>query len=183
LSASREAGQLAELGDAHVLDEVLLAAGALPHRDDLPVRRSSAVWGDVWQLLPSASARSWPVKEQKPKEPDGRRDLDADWGTKTYEGSRADGTAWERGGARLAAHKGRDSGDINAKLYDEYGIMPVIDHRELWWSRPASPPSSRSSSGHRGHSVRLGASSGVGQRALLVDDGSLGAHAVDELDG
>ena len=32
-----------------------------------------------------------PVKdEQKQKEPDGRRDLDADWGTKTYKGARAD---------------------------------------------------------------------------------------------
>jgi hypothetical protein len=29
-------------------------------------------------------------------EPDGRRDTDADWGTKTYKGVRADGTAWEK---------------------------------------------------------------------------------------
>ena len=38
-----------------------------------------------------------PVKDEgKQQEPDGRRDLDADWGTKTYKGSRADGTAWEK---------------------------------------------------------------------------------------
>jgi len=29
-------------------------------------------------------------------EPDGRRDRDADWGTKTYKGVREDGTAWEK---------------------------------------------------------------------------------------
>jgi len=29
-------------------------------------------------------------------DPDGRRDLDADWGTKTYSGVRKDGTAWEK---------------------------------------------------------------------------------------
>jgi len=38
-----------------------------------------------------------PVKdEQKQKEPDGRRDLEADWGNKTYKGTRADGTAGEK---------------------------------------------------------------------------------------
>jgi hypothetical protein len=34
-----------------------------------------------------------PTGETKP---DGRRDMDADWGTKTYSGVRADGTAWEK---------------------------------------------------------------------------------------
>jgi hypothetical protein len=34
--------------------------------------------------------------EAGPKKPDGRRDGDADWGTKTYKGVRADGTAWEK---------------------------------------------------------------------------------------
>lgn len=29
-------------------------------------------------------------------DPDGRRDVDADWGTKTYKGVRKDGTAWEK---------------------------------------------------------------------------------------
>lgn len=31
-----------------------------------------------------------------PQKPDGRRDRDADWGTKTYKGVREDGTAWEK---------------------------------------------------------------------------------------
>lgn len=34
--------------------------------------------------------------EEKKQHPDGRRDLDADWGVKTYRGRRADGTAWEK---------------------------------------------------------------------------------------
>lgn len=38
-----------------------------------------------------------PVRdEEKKKEPDGRRDLDADWGVKTYKGKHKDGTAWEK---------------------------------------------------------------------------------------
>lgn len=129
--------------------------------------------------------------EHKRHERDGRRDLDADWGTKTYKGSRADGTAWERvvrwfgyklhllvdstyelplgfklteasasdtpellplveelddkheklceRVEQLAADKGYDSADNNATLYDEYGIMPVIDNRELWKEQPGKP--------------------------------------------
>jgi len=38
-----------------------------------------------------------PVKDEaKRADPDGRRDLDADWGVKTYQGKRADGTTWEK---------------------------------------------------------------------------------------
>lgn len=38
-----------------------------------------------------------PVKdEEKKKEDDRRRDVDADWGVKTYKGKRKDGTAWEK---------------------------------------------------------------------------------------
>jgi hypothetical protein len=38
-----------------------------------------------------------PVKdEDKSKESDGRRDCDADWGKKTYKGTRKDGTTWEK---------------------------------------------------------------------------------------
>lgn len=38
-----------------------------------------------------------PVRdEEKRAEKDGRRDLDADWGTKTYKGTRKDGTSWEK---------------------------------------------------------------------------------------
>jgi len=34
--------------------------------------------------------------EEKKGQQDGRRDIDADWGTKTYKGVREDGTAWEK---------------------------------------------------------------------------------------
>ena len=34
--------------------------------------------------------------EEKREESDGRRDTDADWGTKTYKGRRKDGSAWEK---------------------------------------------------------------------------------------
>jgi hypothetical protein len=34
-------------------------------------------------------------KRDEGKEPDGRRDVDADWGTKVYRGVREDGSAWE----------------------------------------------------------------------------------------
>ncbi|MBN2311657.1 MAG: alpha-L-fucosidase [Candidatus Hydrogenedentes bacterium] len=34
--------------------------------------------------------------EDKRQSPDGRRDTDADWGTKTYKGIREDGSAWEK---------------------------------------------------------------------------------------
>jgi len=38
-----------------------------------------------------------PVRdEEKLAEPDGRRDTDADWGVKTYKGTRKDGSAWEK---------------------------------------------------------------------------------------
>jgi hypothetical protein len=38
-----------------------------------------------------------PVRdEEKLAESDGRRDTDADWGTKTYKGTRKDGTTWEK---------------------------------------------------------------------------------------
>lgn len=47
----------------------------------------------------SKAIRSWgrPVRdEHKQQENDRRRDVDADWGTKTYKGVRADGTQWEK---------------------------------------------------------------------------------------
>jgi hypothetical protein len=38
-----------------------------------------------------------PVRtENNHKEPDGRRDVDADWGKKTYQGQRDDGSTWEK---------------------------------------------------------------------------------------
>jgi hypothetical protein len=38
-----------------------------------------------------------PVRdEEKKREPDGRRDTDADWGAKTYKGVHKDGSAWEK---------------------------------------------------------------------------------------
>jgi len=36
------------------------------------------------------------AKPSKNTEPDGRRDIDGDWGTKTYRGVRTDGTIWEK---------------------------------------------------------------------------------------
>ncbi len=41
-------------------------------------------------------ARGRKVEEGEQKEPDGRRDTDADWGVKTYRGQREDGTPWEK---------------------------------------------------------------------------------------
>jgi hypothetical protein len=39
----------------------------------------------------------------------------------------------------LAADKAYDSADNKAKLYDEYGIKPIIDHRQLWKEDPGQP--------------------------------------------
>ena len=47
----------------------------------------------------SKAIRSWgrPVAdEDKRQQDDRRRDVDANWGTKTYKGTRADGTQWEK---------------------------------------------------------------------------------------
>jgi hypothetical protein len=47
----------------------------------------------------SKAIRSWgrPVAdEDKRQQDDRRRDVEADWGTKTYKGQRADGTKWEK---------------------------------------------------------------------------------------
>jgi hypothetical protein len=120
----------------------------------------------------------------KEKEPDGRRDTDADWGKKVYRGVREDGTAWEKVrswfGYKLhlvvdatyelpvsycvtkaseaeipRAHeliekieedhpeilkrgeyglgdRGYDDGKLIEKLWDEHGIKPVIDIRNMW---------------------------------------------------
>lgn len=122
--------------------------------------------------------------EKKAGEPDRRRDLDADWGIKTYKGVREDGTAWEKAvrwfgfklhlivdshyelpvgfeltkasesdsaklpglvddlaerqpvvverAEEMAADKGYDSAENNRKLYDDCGILPIIDSRRLW---------------------------------------------------
>jgi hypothetical protein len=133
-----------------------------------------------------------PVRdEDKRDEEDRRRDTDADWGTKTYQGIRKDGTAWEKvkrwfgyklhllvdsvyevplafeiteasasdmthllplvedldehhpdiaeDADELSADKGYDSADNKATLYDDYGIKPVIDHRQLWKEEPDKP--------------------------------------------
>jgi hypothetical protein len=115
---------------------------------------------------------------------DRRRDKDADWGVKTYRGTRADGTPWEKVvtwfgfelhlladsahempidykvtkasaseqpellalveetqqlhpgvieiAEQLAADKGLDSTENNKKLFDDYGIRPIIDKRRDW---------------------------------------------------
>ena len=126
-----------------------------------------------------------PVRdEEKIKNQDRRRDTDADWGKKTYKGTRKDGSTWEKvvkwfgyklhlmvdsvyelplafavdvasssdmknltplvedleehhkhihdDNEECAADKGYDSAENNAALYDDHGIKPVIDTREMW---------------------------------------------------
>lgn len=133
-----------------------------------------------------------PVKdESKQNEPDGRRDLDADWGKKEYKGVHKDGTLWSKlvkwfgyklhllvdadyelpiafaltkaseadvtqlpqlveqleekhpallaRAEELSADKAYDSGEVNAALYDDHGIKPVIDTRRLWKEDPSKP--------------------------------------------
>jgi Transposase DDE domain/Transposase domain (DUF772) len=135
-----------------------------------------------------------PVRDaQQQRDPDGRRDLDADWGTKTYKGQRADGTAWDKvirwfgyklhlvvdsthelplgfkltkastgdssellplvaelkqphasvaeRAEELAADKAYAAAANKAHLYDDYGIKPIIDHRQLWKEAPGQPRS------------------------------------------
>lgn len=131
------------------------------------------------KAIPSRARRA-----PKCSDPDGRRDRDADWGTKTYRGVDAAGRAWEkvshwfgyklhllvdttyelplgwivtkasvhdstqalplvqqttrrhpalgRRMAILAADKGYDTMQIPARLWDDYGIKPVIDIRKTW---------------------------------------------------
>lgn len=116
--------------------------------------------------------------------PDGRRELDADWGQKTLRGEREGGSTWEKvvrwfgfklhlvvdalyelpvtfkvtrasaseikQGHRLIdqmaehtptilkrceywlADRGYDDGKLHTKLWEEHGIKPVIDIRNLW---------------------------------------------------
>lgn len=123
-------------------------------------------------------------REEGQKEPDGRRDTDAEWGTKVYRGVREDGSVWEKvkswfgyklhlvvdakyelpvhfrvtkgsAGEAPIAHelfeeieekhpeimkrceygigdRGYDDGKLIEKLWDEYGIKPVIDIRDMW---------------------------------------------------
>jgi hypothetical protein len=118
------------------------------------------------------------------KDPDGRRDRDADWGVKTYRGTDKNGRLWERvkrwfgykvhlivdtlyevpvgfevsrasrsdttrllpmidrlkarhewvldRAGDLSGDKGYDSEQNNRKLYDDYGIKPVIAIRHDW---------------------------------------------------
>jgi len=126
-----------------------------------------------------------PVRdEQNRQQDDRRRDIDANWGIKTYKGINADGSNWEKTSrwfgyklhllvdsvyelplafdvakasssdmtnlmplveqladkhpelaekaVELSADKGYDSKANNAELFDEHGIKPVIDKRELW---------------------------------------------------
>jgi hypothetical protein len=127
------------------------------------------------------------LDEEKQKEKDRRRDTDADWGAKTYKGTRKDGTTWEKVvkwfGYKLhllvdskyelplafelteasasdspqllplvedveehhrelhedmdemTGDKGYDSSKNNTALYDDHGIKPVLDTRELWKSK------------------------------------------------
>ena len=48
------------------------------------------------------------------------------------------GVLFERA-RELAADKGYDSADNKARLYDDHGIMPLIDHRRMWKDEPDKP--------------------------------------------
>jgi hypothetical protein len=54
-------------------------------------------------------------KSPKKRERDGRRDLDADWGAKTYQGKREDGSLWEK----------------VVKWFGYRGIYAVLEHLRL----------------------------------------------------
>lgn len=91
-------------------------------------------------------------KEDDKKGKDGRRDIDADWGIKKI-GQEKEGKVWEKvkkwfgykvhlivdskheeivkRARRLRGDRGYDSEDNNAKLWDEYGIKPIIDMRHM----------------------------------------------------
>ena len=123
-------------------------------------------------------------RKNETKKADGRRDLDADTGAKSYKGEREDGAVWKKVtywfGYKLhllvdadyelpvafhltpashseikqahrligdldakrtevlneceyfTADRGYDDGKLNSKLFDEHGIKPVIDTRNLW---------------------------------------------------
>jgi len=125
-----------------------------------------------------------PRKEGSPTAADGRRDLDADVGVKTYRGRRADGTTWEKivkwfgykvhliveaqyelpvayevtkasaadvvegrdlvdqlaqrhpdlveGSQALMADKAYDDTTFLKNLWDDEGIKPIIDIRNMW---------------------------------------------------
>ena len=124
------------------------------------------------------------VGKPSDKDPDGRRDRDADWGVKTYRGTDKNGRLWERvkrwfgykihlivdtlyevpvgfevtrasrsdttrllpmmerledrhewvmeRAEGLSGDKGYDSEENNRKLYDDYGIKPIIAIRHDW---------------------------------------------------
>ncbi len=67
-------------------------------------RRHPLIWFSA-DLASSRVVNSWcqtnlfswrEIDEKKLNNPDGRRDTDADWGKKTYKGTRKDGTTWEK---------------------------------------------------------------------------------------
>ena len=122
--------------------------------------------------------------KKEPKKADGRRDVDADYGMKRYEGEREDGTLWQKVkswfGYKLhlvvdadwelpvafevtrasasevpeahrlvermeqrhpelldeceifLADRGLDDGKLIERLWEDHGIKPVIDIREMW---------------------------------------------------
>ncbi len=134
--------------------------------------------------IDSKAIPSFAKRWNKNAEEDGRRDSDADYGKKTYQGTREDGTAWQKviswfgyklhvivdatyelpvaytvtkasrsdvaeGRAlvedaieaspalfertkTLAGDKGYDDTKLITTLWDEHGIIPVIDIRNMW---------------------------------------------------
>lgn len=63
--------------------------------DDL-LEEASRLLPDLGKRLGIDSKGIWSAGRRTEKEPDGRRDTDADWGCKTYRGTRLDGSPWER---------------------------------------------------------------------------------------
>ncbi len=134
--------------------------------------------------IDSKAISSWANHPSKESEPDGRRDLDANYGVKNYKGLHKDDKPWEkvvrwfgyklhlvvdaayelpvafsvtpasksdmpgahdllnqmqkrqpqilRSAQTMAADKGYDDGKLITRLWDAYGIKPIIDLRRMW---------------------------------------------------
>ena len=134
--------------------------------------------------IDSKAIESFANHRNKNKQTDGRRDLDADYGVKSYKGQREDGTLWEKivrwfgyklhlivdsdyeipiaysvtrasvpdikeahrlideleldqselleNAEVLSGDKGYDDTKLIEKLWDDNGIKPVIDIRNMW---------------------------------------------------
>jgi hypothetical protein len=110
-------------------------------------------------------------EEGEEKEPDGRRDVDADWGVKTYRGEREDGTLWEK----MKSWFGYKLHLVVDAVYE----LPVY-YRVTAASTPESPTAreifTRMKADHP--EILAGCSYGIADRGY--DDGKLIAQLWDE---